>query len=1035
MKKLIWLFLLMVSGWSATTPITGIEVNPSGWNVHITISIISSGGTFRIDHGPNHTHTSSTPYLYVKRFGFNDIGQHVFVYDTVYIDTIIDKRTPNTGTDSTYADGSNIVVCAALSDFITDYDTVKSIVIPKGFYVNGSDSSAAYTATSLTNNSTAKYPVSWGKLLETDRQRHQSSTFTLRAKAGSYYGRNGRPVRAVMFRVEDQHGNVDSVFVTTTTKIMNRFSPPLYPKTDSICDEFYIGTIDNTKFTQGDSLLCDIYVYPWVGNDESVLKTNDGVYGPHSPNYHTLVHMCDKTGEYGSAVACVDTLNGDDGTATVTNMATFDKNAPPNKFKNLHAAVNAIAAYNNTTYGHNDVGGGTIYCYTDQVWTGGTVTATTMPKTYLTIRPAPDTSYHQLKFKRQSGTKHTGPCTRIVGMAFDTAIAAGYMSSTDYFVWLDSCKIDVPEYYLMYYATTYYLTNCAVYRLNNGFKPFGIAAASAQWPILSGNYIYGMSGQVLYHTFTGNIVDSCAISFYDTLGLYPDRLKGTFFENNKLIRLIQNSYIIYLYKTLSDSSGRSITGNLFENILYTASPQCMVWVAADGSIGNISNVVMSGNTFTGWRNNSFYNDAGTEPRYLTFIRRINNIYEDDNIKSDNFGTMNANRIGNWSVLYGVGSSGNINAESEVGADGFLYRFPGISSIQRPYNDDIGNDSMYMKFVDRKAWNGLTTVSNVGGGDYHLQYNSPAVGLKKTLYYSYDITGKHQYIGESSAAGAYEYGEPTVISCDSNLYSIDTSHVGATQLIIYVTLVCDNGDVILQITQDTNSIITNVDTFININSTYIIIDTIADLTPSNDYFFRATFVSDTGSTPATDTTNWFMITMKDTGDTSDPWYLPPEFTITTNVVGSGTLIQDPDTSIVDSGTVIHFTATPNTGWSFSGYSGDLTSTDSIDSIVLSSNINITATFTSTFTIDSLRAVYNYRGWTFSIWCDNANALTSTDSIFLGDTFINTVGNLRIHDGLINVPIPEDMPSNWYKVSINDIEFVDDSIRVFVPKWGN
>jgi hypothetical protein len=171
------------------------------------------------------------------------------------------------------------------------------------------------------------------------------------------------------------------------------------------------------------------------------------------------------------------------------------------------------------------------------------------------------------------------------------------------------------------------------------------------------------------------------------------------------------------------------------------------------------------------------------------------------------------------------------------------------------------------------------------------------------------------------------------------------------------------------------------------------------------------------------------------DTTDPWYIPPEYTITLNTVGLGTVNQSPSGSTHDSGTVIHFTATPNEGWSFSGYSGSLTSTDSIDSIVLSSNINITATFTSNFTIDSLRAIYNYRGWTFSIWCDNANALTSTDSIFLGDTFINTVGNLRVHDGLINVPIPSNMPSNWYKVSINDIEFVDDSIRVFIPKWGN
>ena len=56
MKQLLLILIMAVSGWSATTPITGIEVNPSGWNVHVTISSISSGGIFRIDHGPNHTH-------------------------------------------------------------------------------------------------------------------------------------------------------------------------------------------------------------------------------------------------------------------------------------------------------------------------------------------------------------------------------------------------------------------------------------------------------------------------------------------------------------------------------------------------------------------------------------------------------------------------------------------------------------------------------------------------------------------------------------------------------------------------------------------------------------------------------------------------------------------------------------------------------------------------------------------------------------------------------------------------------------------
>lgn len=756
MEKLLLILLLAVSGWSATTPITGIEVNPEGWNLHITVSNITAGGTFKIDHGPNHTHTANTPYLYVKRHGFSDIGQPTFIYDTIYIDTIIDKRTPNTGTDSTYADGSNLVVCAALSDFITDHDTVKSIVIPKGFYVNGTDTSAEYTATSVTNNSTAKYPVAFGCIEEPDRQIQRNSSFNVKVKAGSYYGRNGRSVRSVMIRAVDEHGNRDSVFVTATTPFKKLFAPPLYPKTDSTVTEYFIGTMDNTKFTQGDTLLIDAYVYPWVGTDDCILKTDDGKYDENSPNYHTLVFLCDKTGGYSKAVACVDTLNGNDATGVVVASDVFDKNNPPNKFKLMHAAINAIASYNNTNHGHNDAGGGLIYCYTDQVWTGGTVTtATTRNKGMLEIRPAPDTAFHKLKFKRQSGTKCPAFRYKITGMTFDTAIGAGYLNDHQ-FAWFDSCKFDVSVSVLFYGSHTNYLTNCFGKQIYRGLRPFG--GSGTQWPIISNNYFYGFGEVCLYHNFSGNILDSCGVSFVDT-ALHSTRMKGTFFEGNKVFRNQTAGTLIKLYENQSDSSGRSISGNLFENSIYVNPKQCMIWIAADGTRQHLSNVVYDRNTAVGWRNNSFYNDQGDSAVYRTFIRRTNNIYEDDNIKTDDFGIGDANRIGNWSVLYGVGSSGNINAESEVGANGFLYRFTGSSSVQEPKASVVGDDSTYMKFVDRKAWNGLTTVSNVGGGDYHLQHNSPAVGLKKTLYYSYDITGKQQYIGDSSAAGAYEYGTP------------------------------------------------------------------------------------------------------------------------------------------------------------------------------------------------------------------------------------------------------------------------------------
>jgi hypothetical protein len=73
--------------------------------------------------------------------------------------------------------------------------------------------------------------------------------------------------------------------------------------------------------------------------------------------------------------------------------------------------------------------------------------------------------------------------------------------------------------------------------------------------------------------------------------------------------------------------------------------------------------------------------------------------------------------------------------------------------------------------------------------------------------------------------------------------------------------------------------------------------------------------------------------------------------------------------------------------------------------------------------------------FSIWCDHANQLTSNDTVFLGDSFLGVATDLRIHDNLINATVPLNNPSGWDKIQIGSHLFTLDSIRTFVPRWGN
>ncbi|MCG3118584.1 MAG: hypothetical protein ALAOOOJD_00804 [bacterium] len=108
------------------------------------------------------------------------------------------------------------------------------------------------------------------------------------------------------------------------------------------------------------------------------------------------------------------------------------------------------------------------------------------------------------------------------------------------------------------------------------------------------------------------------------------------------------------------------------------------------------------------------------------------------------------------------------------------------------------------------------------------------------------------------------------------------------------------------------------------------------TPAVGYEFSGWSGDLTGSTnPAT-------ITM-DGNKTVTATFTILQYSLTVNSLDSGIVVLNPPGGIYDAGTAVTLTAVPDSGYQFSGWSGDLTGSANPDTITMDGNKNITATF--------------------------------------------------------------------------------------------
>jgi len=74
------------------------------------------------------------------------------------------------------------------------------------------------------------------------------------------------------------------------------------------------------------------------------------------------------------------------------------------------------------------------------------------------------------------------------------------------------------------------------------------------------------------------------------------------------------------------------------------------------------------------------------------------------------------------------------------------------------------------------------------------------------------------------------------------------------------------------------------------------------------------------------------------------FIQSAFTLTINVTGSGSVSRLPDQASYNSGTLVQLTPIHTTGYTFSGWSGDLSGSDNPATVIMDTDKKITATFT-------------------------------------------------------------------------------------------
>lgn len=689
-----------------------------GWVLRIRIEGFNSTSNVTpvLGYTAGNVPSGTTPYIDVTSQGFNGTTPTTWVR-RVYLTKLLRKVTPNEAVQDTAVVGSDLDLFFALSEpvYISDRDangavsggqngvptigsgnnrsgTDPKFTCPDGmvtFGVGGTTFSNAATNLNVTNNSTLTYPKATGAaFLTVPYQTASGETFTVEFYCDHIHARNGRTAAAVEFTAtEETSGNTQTSVVTamSLSATTHNFGGGVVVKVP--CYQWSV-PLNPGNFTTNRLLTVNAKAYPWIGNESSILDTAVGADGVTQPNaaLGPFIFLNDFGNANTVVYATVNASTGNDGTGAVS---TTSVGADTNKFATIRAAANAIKTYRNSNGLGNNVNGAVIQVQGSIAWFASSNFDGANFRSWLNVVPHP-TNPQSALITSGANITYTGLLRCAVDVnASSTFLFVGPNASTSA-LWLCCANFASTNLAPFYDYHTIWMTQplgqsnvTTVTSCSSGFQNFSTSKAAFKLfrgvacPTSVGSTTTAIAG-TLYSIVACRNIDAI---FQETGNSPSHPISDNFL-------LLCNYYVPYnfsgtgawdgLVNASSISKGCAVVNNLMERC---GTDQPNLQIAADSSTGtSVVNVVVRYNTFAGARANLFYNDSGSTSRTRRLVAVRANSFRQYNLKTDTFGTPDANRIGNWAPLHGVGYRDNHNenlnfansASPQLGFDGLGY---------------------------------------------------------------------------------------------------------------------------------------------------------------------------------------------------------------------------------------------------------------------------------------------------------------------------------------------------------------------------
>lgn len=631
----------------ATGDILSAVVRADGWSMDVTIEGFAVGATYDFGSLGSTPATVAAPKFSVAVVseGYNAAGVLGTIARTVYGTHVVRKPYSAGGdhlTKQETVSGSDIVVRVALSESIYNDDknggagtsgTNPAVTISAGWATNsggGAQTSAAATALACTNNSTLDYPKciaqwAWG---HTPAWRQVTADTSIGCIA--YHGHG---IACVALSATDAHSNVVSGTATSKTDHAMSASGLHY--------ESYDLAVPITGFTAGDDLTLRFIAYPLVGDENSYVDTSTNTTSTNDVLGWTQIKCRLPTTTTSIYVAATDhpTTPGNDSTgngSTGTPYATIGK------------ALSVVT----------DAAGKVSIIY---VKAGGTTpgilgsTPASVAATGCFIEIMPNTGDTVTLNRGATYIAYKGTKVRYSGFTITGNNWLDGSATASAKLWFENCTFNpvTPNgtVGISYRSEGCFLVNCS-WSTRDEFGAFAVANAYSftGCSFAAGGTLHATAGFVA-SKLLGAAADVAYIrNKQNTTSPTNQNILWCNSEIKKLVTSASGGVAVS-----AEITGCAIVGNIIEAVSGSAY---MLWVGGDSSMDAITNVLVAHNTVAGERCNLFYNDVGTSANVRTncFVR--NNAFRSYNIKSDLFGTPNANRIGNWAQTNGVNYSDN-----------------------------------------------------------------------------------------------------------------------------------------------------------------------------------------------------------------------------------------------------------------------------------------------------------------------------------------------------------------------------------------